>query len=1060
MLLGSGPIVIGQACEFDYSGTQACKALKEENYDVILVNSNPATIMTDPGSAYKVYIEPLEVAYLEKIIEIERPQALIPTLGGQTALNAALKLHEAGVLKKYNVELLGASVEAINKAEDRERFKQIMKEIGANVPKSFTVHSSDEGRRAQQELGFPIVLRPSFTLGGSGGGIAYDQKEFEEILSRGLRESPTKEVLVEQSVLGWKEFELEVMRDHRGTFVVICSIENFDPMGVHTGDSITVAPAMTLTDRQYQEMRDEARKIINAIGVATGGANIQFAVNPKTGERIVIEMNPRVSRSSALASKATGFPIAKIAAKLAIGYELDELLNDITKTTPSCFEPSIDYVVTKIPRFDFEKFPGVKDSLSTQMKSVGEVMGIGRTFKESLQKAVASLEKGTGGFDEVENSEEKIKTPHSKRLFHIAQAFRDNQSVEKVHELTAITPWFLEQVRTLVLAEKTVTREILDDPEKMLGLKKMGFTDKRLARLLGINELEVRQARHRHQIRPGFWSVDTCAGEFESNTPYYYSTYHTQPKAPLGQKNAVVVLGSGPNRIGQAIEFDYGCVQGVRAIREKGRTAVMINSNPETVSTDYDTSDMLFFEPLTSEHVLEVLDFVQPYGVCIQLGGQTPINMAPSIQGGGHRILGSSLGSIEGAEDRDKFSIICKQLGLLLPEHRTATNSEGALKAAMDVGFPVICRPSFVLGGRRMEVLESKAEMESYLKRHGDLMSPSSPLLIDQFLENALECDVDLVCDGENVLIGGVVEHIEGAGVHSGDSMGVLPPQRFPSGIVDEVEKLSRELAVNLKIVGHLNLQLAIKGDQVYVLEANPRSSRSVPFVSKATGIPLVKLAMGCMLGEQLHVTRYWRETEIISVKGVVFPFKKFSGVDILLGPEMRSTGESMGRSTPTAQRGASYAEALEKAFIGAGVVIPRSGKVFFSIKDKDKKYFIPLATKIIQCGFQILGTAGTAAFFKEHDIKVEVVNKVRQGSPHCVDMISSGLVQIVFNTTSGGGSISDSFSIRRSCVEQNVPCLTELSAAEAFVKVLQLRASTTTNENLQVSPIPAALDQ
>jgi len=1040
LLLGSGPIVIGQACEFDYSGTQACKALREEGYEVILVNSNPATIMTDPESAHRVYIEPLEVPWLEKIIEIERPQALIPTLGGQTALNAAIKLHEAGVLKKYNVELLGASIEAINKAEDRQLFKQIMKDIGANTPKSFNVHSLEEGQAAARELGFPIVLRPSFTMGGSGGGIAYSQKEFEEVLASGLLESPTHEVLVEQSVLGWKEFELEVMRDYKGTFVVICSIENFDPMGVHTGDSITVAPALTLTDREYQEMRNEARKVIEAIGVATGGANIQFAINPDNGQRIVIEMNPRVSRSSALASKATGFPIAKIAAKLAVGFELEDILNDITKTTPSCFEPSIDYIVTKIPRFDFEKFPGVKDSLTTQMKSVGEVMGIGRTFKESLHKALASLENGTGGFDEVVFDEKKLTEPNSRRIFYVAQAFRENYSVEKIADLTKITPWFLEQIKTLIDAEKNIKLEDLRDSKKLLALKKFGFTDKRIAKLLKISDEQIRKTRQGFGIRPGFWSVDTCAGEFESNTPYYYSSYSAPSQTPLNLHNSVVVLGSGPNRIGQAIEFDYSCVQGIKTARANGYKAVMINSNPETVSTDYDTSDYLFFEPLTSEHVIEVLDFIKPVGVCVQLGGQTPINLAPFIEKSGHKILGSTLATIEDAEDREKFSKLCFAIGLTLPKHKTATNIKDALRVAQEVGFPVICRPSFVLGGRRMEVLGSVEELKNYLDRYDDLMSEQSPLLIDEFLDDALEVDVDVVSDGENVLIGGIIEHIENAGTHSGDAMGVLPPQRLQSEVIANIENLSRSLCQNLKIIGHMNLQLAIKEDKVYVLEANPRSSRSVPFVAKATGIPLVKLGMQCMLGQRLTVTHYWRNLDTISVKGVVFPFKKFSEVDTLLGPEMRSTGESMGRSTKDQEGNPDYVEALEKAFVSSGVKIPRDGQVFISIRDKDKKRGSKIAQGLLSGGFRLIATKGTAEFLSSQGLPVEAVNKVRDGSPHCVDLILDGKIQMVVNTTAGARSISDSFSIRRSCVERNVPCLTEISVAEAMVKVLEIQ--------------------
>ncbi|MCC6277473.1 MAG: carbamoyl-phosphate synthase large subunit [Oligoflexia bacterium] len=1040
MLLGSGPIVIGQACEFDYSGTQACKALREEGYEVILVNSNPATIMTDPESANRVYIEPLELPYLRSIIEKERPQALIPTLGGQTALNAAMKLHAEGVLKQFNVELLGASVEAINKAEDRELFKKEMAKIGAQVPLSFTVHSMKEGWEAVKKIGYPVILRPSFTLGGSGGGIAKTPEEFEKILEFGLSESPTTEVLLEQSVLGWKEFELEVMRDHKGTFVVICSIENLDPMGVHTGDSITVAPIMTLTDQEYQAMRDEACRVIETIGVATGGANIQFAVNPANGERIVIEMNPRVSRSSALASKATGFPIAKIAAKLAVGYELEEILNDITKTTPSCFEPSIDYVVTKIPRFDFEKFPGSKDFLTTQMKSVGEVMGIGRTFKESLLKAVASLEKGTGGFDPVPWDEEKLVTPNSRRLFYVAQAFREGLTVDQIFEKTAITPWFLEKIQELVLAEKSISLGDLESADSLLNLKRLGMTDAFIAAQLKVAESTVTQARKKHSINPGYWSVDTCAGEFESNTPYYYSSYWAPAKKPLGLESAVVVLGSGPNRIGQAIEFDYACVQAIRSIRSLGRTSVMINSNPETVSTDYDTSDLLFFEPLTAEHVIEVLRFVEPKGVCVQFGGQTPIHLAPKISKAGFQILGSSLESISQAEDRKLFSQICRSLGLALPKHETASTAQEAIKAAERVGFPVICRPSFVLGGRKMEIIEEPKALQNYLSTVGDLMAADSPLLIDEFLDHALELDVDVVSDGQTVLIGGVVEHIEAAGTHSGDSMGVLPPQRVGQPLIDRIEDLSRKLCHMMKVVGHLNLQLAVKNDVIYVLEANPRSSRSVPFVSKATGIPLVRLATQAMLGEPIHITRYWKEMDSICVKGVVFPFKKFQEADALLGPEMRSTGETMGRSHGVGGLTPDYAEALEKAFLSAGVRLPSEGTVFLSIRDRDKEEIPELAKILSNLGFDIIATPGTAKFLEGIGVKVRAVNKVQQGSPHCVDAIKSGMVSLVINTVSGAKAVADSFSIRRSCVDKNIPCITEMSVVEHVVRVLQSR--------------------
>jgi len=1045
MLLGSGPIVIGQACEFDYSGTQACKALREEGYEVILVNSNPATIMTDPESADRVYIEPLEIPWLEKIIEKEKPDALIPTLGGQTALNAALALHKAGILKKHGVKLLGASVEAIEKAEDREKFKELMLQIGASVPESRHVNDFAEGVVAAKEIGFPIILRPSFTLGGSGGGIAYYEEEFKAMLAQGLAESPTSQVLLEQSLLGWKEYELEVMRDEAGTFVVICSIENFDPMGVHTGDSITIAPAMTLSNREYQAMRDEARKIIDAVGVATGGANIQFAVDPKTGQRIVIEMNPRVSRSSALASKATGFPIAKIAAKLAVGMHLDEIINDITKTTPSCFEPAIDYVVTKIPRFNFEKFPGAADSLTTQMRSVGEVMALGRTFKESLQKALVSLERDLTGFNPVEFNLERLTTANSMRMLQVAQAFRQGMGVDEIYRLTSIDPWFLRQVEEIVEEEKNISGSSLTrlTHQRLKSWKAMGFTDARIAELMGCEESEILRFREEHEIFPQYWVVDTCAGEFESQTPYYYSTYGSERTNKFPLKNAVVVLGSGPNRIGQAIEFDYGCVQGVRALRTAGKNAVMINSNPETVSTDYDTSNALFFEPLSHEHVLEVLRFVNPESVSVQWGGQTPINLARFIQEAGYQILGSSSETIDLAENRELFSEICKKLGLRLPRHgNTYTADEARRMAQTDVGFPVLCRPSFVLGGRRMEVIETLAELDHYLHKYPDIMRPGSPLLIDEFLQNALEVDVDLVSDGKNVMIGGIVEHIEAAGVHSGDSMGVLPPQRISEKLIRNIEEASKQLALVLKIIGHLNLQLAVKDAEVYVLEANPRSSRSVPFVSKATGVPIVYEAVNAMLGKGVRVQRRWDDVDQVCVKGVVFPFKKFPGVDTILGPEMKSTGESMGRA-------ASYPEALEKAFVSAGIKIPRSGTVFLSLKNADKESGLEIATQLRSLGYDLIATRGTAHFLQEEGVEIEEVKKVIEGRPHCVDRILSNEVQLVINTTQGSRSILDSFSIRRSCVDKNVPCITEISAAKALVVALA-----TPSHEVSVSPL------
>lgn len=1046
LIIGSGPIVIGQACEFDYSGTQACKALMKEGLEVILVNSNPATIMTDPEVATRVYVEPLKVDFLEKIIAKEKPDAVIPTLGGQTALNLALALHKQGILEKYKVELLGATPTVIEAAEDREIFRGILDKVGAKYPKSHMVRTYEQGQQVADELGYPLILRPNYTLGGGGGGIAYTPEAYQKMLVGALHESPTSEVLVEESILGWKEYELEVMRDAAGSFVVVCTIENLDPCGVHTGDSITVAPQQTLSDQEYQSMRDEAYKIINEVGLATGGANIQFATHPKTGERVVIEMNPRVSRSSALASKATGFPIAKIAAMLAIGYRLDEIRNDITKTTPSCYEPALDYVVTKIPRFAFEKFPGSKDTLNTQMKSVGEVMGIGRTLQESLMKALCSMEKTPQGVPDVILSIDKLSYPNSQRIYHLFQSFREGKTVAEVQDLTQINPWFLEQIEALALFEKKFKAEFSPaNRDLLLEAKRKGFSDARLAALVGKTEQDLRDLRDKHDLHPRYQQVDTCAGEFESSTPYFYSSYWFNKSVPLKGKNPVVLIGSGPNRIGQGIEFDYSCVRGVKAFQKAGYPVIMVNSNPETVSTDYDTSDVLFFEPLTAESLIEIMRYAKPMGFVTQLGGQTPINLAPELQKAGFTVLGSNLETIELAEDRGLFSKICRELDLKIPNSAMAANLDDALAKETHVGYPMILRPSYVLGGRRMEVVENREELQSYFERHRDFISAERPCLIDQFLLGALEVDVDLVRGLDWTLIGGIVEHIEAAGVHSGDSMGVLPPQRLKESTCERIELLSIQLAERLKVIGHLNLQLAIKNDIIYVLEANPRSSRSVPFIAKATGIPIIDLGVAAVCGvtkSQLKLENLqWRDTSTVSVKGVVFPFKKFPEADSILGPEMKSTGESMGR-------GNDYAEALMKAFISSNVSLPQKGEVFFSLRDKDKESLLGLARILVKMGYTISATSGTAAYFNQKGVQCLALRKVDEGRPHCVDRIRSGHVSLVINTTAGRRAIEASFDIRRACTDYSIPCLTESDAAEAFV--LALRKARTGQSDVQ----------
>ncbi|MCC6137722.1 MAG: carbamoyl-phosphate synthase large subunit [Bdellovibrionaceae bacterium] len=1035
LILGSGPIGIGQACEFDYSGTQACKALRALGINVVLINSNPATIMTDPDVANTVYIEPLTPEVVDKILEKEKVDAVIPTLGGQTALNLGLALVTQGILKKHNVEMIGADEKVIRAAEDREEFRRVLDRVGAKYPKSEIVRNRAQGAEAAKVIGFPIILRPNYTLGGGGGGIAYSQEEYDSMIAHALSESPTSEVLVEESILGWKEFELEVMRDRPGTFVTVCSIENLDPCGVHTGDSITVAPQQTLSDRAYQDMRDEARKILDAVGLECGGANIQFAVHPDSGKRVVIEMNPRVSRSSALASKATGFPIAKIAAMLAVGFRLDEVVNDITKVTPSCYEPALDYVVTKIPRFAFEKFPGSKDLLSTQMKSVGEVMSIGRTFKESFQKAISSLEVH-GGLDDVEYLAEKLSYPNSQRLFHLAQAFRDGKTIEDVYGLTQINRWFLNQIKDLVDEEQEIKKTPSFTAETLLRYKRDGFSDKRLAKLTGKTEQDMRQLRYSLNVRPRYLQVDTCAGEFASSTPYFYSTYWSKMKQekfdiPPG---AIMVLGSGPNRIGQGIEFDYCCVRGVIALQKFGKKVAMINSNPETVSTDYDTSNYLFFEPLTAEYVLEIANFLTPEGVIVQLGGQTPINIAKDLSESGLRLLGSSLNAIDLAEDRSRFKVACEDLKIDVPKAGLAYTAEKALLVAKEIGYPLICRPSYVLGGRRMEVIETDAELKVYFEKHAVVIAEDSPCFMDQFLEGALELDVDIIRGVDWSLVGGVIEHIEAAGVHSGDSMGVIPPQRIQKERLEQIEALCTRLANKLEIVGHLNVQLAVKDSRIYILEANPRCSRTVPFLAKAAGIPIVDLGVAAVVGKtakEVKPEQYsYKNLKKVCVKGVVFPFNKFPESDSLLGPEMKSTGESMGRAND-------YSEALLKAFVSSHQRLSKTGEIFLSLREQDKENLMSTIKGLSKLGYSFSATTGTAKYLYDNGVDCIPVKKVHEGRPHCVDRIRSGKIVTVINTTSGRQSIDASFSIRRSCIDYRIPCITEDHAVEALLLAL-----------------------
>ncbi|QJR16103.1 carbamoyl-phosphate synthase large subunit [Usitatibacter palustris] len=1034
LIIGAGPIVIGQACEFDYSGAQACKALRDEGYRVILVNSNPATIMTDPEMADVTYIEPITWQMVAKIIEKERPDALLPTMGGQTALNCALDLAKNGVLDKFNVEMIGAKKEAIDKAEDREKFKKAMTKIGLESARSAAAHSLEEALQVQSMVGFPTVIRPSFTLGGTGGGIAYNMEEFVAICERGLDASPTKELLIEESVLGWKEFEMEVVRDVKDNCIIICSIENLDPMGVHTGDSITVAPAQTLTDKEYQIMRNASIACLREIGVETGGSNVQFAINPDDGRMVIIEMNPRVSRSSALASKATGFPIAKIAAKLAVGYTLDELKNDITGgATPASFEPTIDYVVTKVPRFAFEKFPQADDRLTTQMKSVGEVMAIGRNFQESLQKALRGLEVGVDGFNlktvDMEKIEDELAYPRAERLWYVADAFGVGMSIEDIHRFTKIDRWFLAEIEDLVKTELEIEKKTLADfgEKELYALKRKGFSDRRLAHLWKTNEHEVRKKRHALGVRPVYKRVDTCAAEFATGTAYMYSTYDEEDESEPTNNRKIMVLGGGPNRIGQGIEFDYCCVHAALALREDGYETIMVNCNPETVSTDYDTSDRLYFEPLTLEDVLEIVAKEKPVGVIVQFGGQTPLKLARDLEAAGVPIIGTTPDSIDKAEDRERFQQMLHELKLLQPPNRTARTPEAALEAAKEIGYPVVVRPSYVLGGRAMEIVHAESELVRYMKA-AVKVSNDSPVLIDRFLNDAIEVDVDAVSDGKDVVIGGIMEHIEQAGVHSGDSACSLPPFSLSEKLKDELRRQTVAMARGLNVVGLMNVQFAIQDDKVYVLEVNPRASRTVPFVSKAIGQPLAKIAARCMVGQSLRSQKFTKEIvpPYYCVKEAVFPFIKFPGVDTILGPEMKSTGEVMGV-------GATFAEAFVKSQLGAGVKLPTGGRAFLSVRDGDKPKLIEIARTLQALGFSIVATKGTAAALEKAGLKVQPVNKVMEGRPHIVDMVKNREISLIVNTVEEDRrSIQDSWSIRNSALQNRVTYYTTIAGARA----------------------------
>ena len=1045
LIIGAGPIVIGQACEFDYSGAQACKALREEGFRVILVNSNPATIMTDPEMADATYIEPITWQTVAKIIELEKPDALLPTMGGQTALNCALDLDREGVLEKFGVEMIGASKEAIDMAEDREKFKIAMEDIGLDMPRAAIAHSMEEAYQVQAMVGYPTIIRPSFTMGGSGGGIAYNRDEFEEICRRGLDMSPVNELLVEESVLGWKEYEMEVVRDNKDNCIIICSIENLDPMGIHTGDSITVAPAQTLTDKEYQRMRDASIAVLRKIGVDTGGSNVQFSVCPDDGRMTIIEMNPRVSRSSALASKATGFPIAKVAAKLAVGFTLDELQNDITGgATPASFEPTIDYVVTKIPRFTFEKFPQAENRLTTQMKSVGEVMAIGRTFQESLQKALRGLEVDIDGFTPVLDADlsddeaeaklnQEISLAGADRLRYVGDAFRRGYSRERMFELSKIDPWFLVQIEELITLEQGLVGRTLQqvDADELRMLKRKGFSDSRLALLLGTKANAVYQHRHQLGVTPVFKRVDTCAAEFSTSTAYMYSTYEEECEALPSTRDKIVVLGGGPNRIGQGIEFDYCCVHAVLAMREDGYETIMINCNPETVSTDYDTSDRLYFEPLTLEDVLEVLEVEKPKGVIVQYGGQTPLKLARALEAAGAPIIGTTPDCIDLAEDRERFQQLVTELGLKQPPNRLARSTEEAVSRAAEIGYPLVVRPSYVLGGRAMEIVYDETDLKHYM-RTAVSVSNDAPVLLDRFLDDAVEVDVDAICDGKDVLIGSIMEHIEQAGVHSGDSACSLPPYSLSKKIQDELREQTRLLALKLGVVGLMNIQFAIQGENIFLLEVNPRASRTVPFVSKATGLPLAKIAARCMAGRSLASQGVTREVipSTYAVKESVFPFVKFPGVDPLLGPEMKSTGEVMGV-------GSSFGMAFAKAQLGAGVVLPTTGNVFISVRERDRKHAVELARSLAAHGFRLVATRGTARALADAGIECTLVNKVYEGRPHIVDMIKNDEIKLIINTTEGKKAIADSYTIRASALQHKVSYTTTIAGARATCNAL-----------------------
>jgi carbamoyl-phosphate synthase large subunit len=1048
LIIGAGPIVIGQACEFDYSGAQACKALREEGYRVILVNSNPATIMTDPDMADATYIEPIRWQTIAKIIERERPEALLPTMGGQTALNCAMDLMHEGILAQFQVEMIGATIEAIEKAENREKFRAAMHNIGLEMPRSMIARSLEEALLAPNELGYPLVIRPSFTLGGTGGGIAYNREEFTTICENGLELSPIQELLIEESVLGWKEFEMEVVRDHQDNCIIVCSIENLDPMGIHTGDSITIAPIQTLTDKEYQIMRNAAIAVLREIGVDTGGSNVQFAINPQDGRMVIIEMNPRVSRSSALASKATGFPIAKVAAKLAVGYTLDELANEITGgVIPASFEPTLDYVVTKIPRFTFEKFPQTEPLLTTQMKSVGEVMAIGRTFQESLQKALRGLETGVNGLDERLDPHldmtsdavrdvlrHQLKNPGPERLWYIADAFRAGWSVEDVQEFTAIDPWFLVQIANLVDEEASLCIGCIEhlSAERLRILKQKGFADQRLANLLAVDEKTIRELRYHHQVRPVFKRVDSCAAEFAATTAYFYSTYEEECEAQPTSREKIIVLGGGPNRIGQGIEFDYCCVQAVLALRKDGYETIMINCNPETVSTDYDTSDRLYFEPLTLEDVLEIIALEQPLGVVVQYGGQTPLKLARALAAADVPIIGTTSDSIDLAEDRERFQQLIQQLGLRQPPNRTARTEAEALILAEAIGYPLVVRPSYVLGGRAMEIVYNKDDLKRYM-RQAVAVSNSSPVLLDRFLDDAIEVDVDAVCDGNQVLIGGIMEHIEQAGIHSGDSACSLPPYGLSAMIQDQLREQMTRIAMALKVVGLVNAQFAIQNQTINILEVNPRASRTVPFVSKATGLALARIAARCMVGQSLQQQGITQECvpNYYSVKEAVFPFAKFAGVDPLLSPEMKSTGEVMGI-------GRNFGEAFAKSQLAIGSDLPRSGIACLSVRDADKPAIVDIARELTALGFKIFATRGTAQVIQQAGIACTVINKVLEGRPHIVDRIKNDEISFIINTTEGKQAIADSYTIRRMALQYKITATTTIAGARASVLALK----------------------